>query len=210
MITTVLTQQPPPGKNPRSWGSAFWIVLHVAFHDQIWENHDVRQVHALMPHILPCAKCRKNHIRFRHEVEEVTFSTPEEWVNEAHNFVNRMHERPNYRYEQSVQRTKSLYMQPWMWINAFFKMVTFIVSHYQDHLESPQLVHSLCQLLYFDPRVKKQLEEFCELKWEENVESKMGLLRRLHEIHSMYSKSMLVPSFDQYIKWIEQASYGDV
>lgn len=210
MITTVLSQKPPPGKNPRSWGSAFWIVLHVAFYDQLWENINVRQVHRLLPHLLPCATCRKNHNRFRKQVEGILFETPNEWVNQAHNFVNSMHNRPNYTHSQSVHRTTSLYMQPWMWVNAFFKMTAFFISHYQEHLESPLLIDSLCQLMYFDPRVKKEIEGLCRLDWKENAESKMMLLRRLHQIHQNYSNRIIVPPFSQYVRWIEEASYGDI
>ena len=210
MINAVLTQKPPPGKNPRSWGSAFWIVLHVAFRDQVWENEHIRQVHLLLPEHLPCATCRQNHRRFRRDVEFVTFKTPDEWVNDAHNFVNRMHAHPTYTISQSIARTTTLYMQPWMWINAFFKMVAFLIAHYQQHLNSDKLVYSLCQLMYFDPKVKKCIENLCLADWKETKESKMALLRELHAIHMYYDDEILIPTFDDYLKWIEHASYGDI
>lgn len=213
MITTVLQQRPPPGKNPRSWGSPFWIVLHVSFHDQIWDNIDVRRVHSIMPHVLPCFTCRKNHRRFRREVEQITFRTPDQWVNEAHNFVNKMHGRPIYRYEQSVEITTKLYMQPWVWINSFFKMAAFLIAHYQDTLETPLLLYSFTQLLYFHPSVKKKLEQLCiqdKCLWKEDASSKMSLLRRLHEIHLHYSTIIIVPLFSDYVRWITEASYGDI
>lgn len=205
----MLTQKPPPGKNPRSWGTSFWVILHVAFYDQTWQNYDVKQVHRIMPHVLPCSTCRQNHVTFRKEVESNCFRNPDEWANAAHNFVNKMHNRPLFSQTQCIERTQVLYLQPWLWINAFFKMFVFLISHYQKELETPSMIQSFCQLLYFDPVVKEKIENVTLMEWGDDAESKLALLKRVHQIHSSYAKVMCVPPFAQYTKWITEASYGD-
>jgi len=199
---------PPPGKNPRSWGGPFWIVLHVAFHGETWENDNVRRIHDLMPDLLPCATCRKNHGRFRRDVESKMFAQPGEWVNEAHNFVNAMHNRDIFTYDQCVTRTQSLYFQPWIIVNAFFKMCTFLISHYQTKLRTPELISAFCQLLPFHPKITQHIENITKLNWGESKDEKLFLLKKIHEVHLTYVNNICVPSFEQYIKWISEASYG--
>lgn len=206
----ILSKLPPPGKNPRSFGSCFWIVYHVGFRGKSWQNKDIQFIYDNFVQMLVCKTCRRNHLRFRSENETTTTLNPFQWINNAHNFVNTMFQRPVFSYEESLTRTVELYEQPWVWINAFFKMTVFLISHYQENLQTPEFINRLAIVLPFSQRTRTAIQNLTKIPWKTNQEFKLSMLQQLHEIHLYFATSLCIPTFNDYLMWISNASFGDV
>lgn len=209
----ILDIYPPPGKSPRAFGPALWICLHVAAMSTTLDSKNYVILHKLMTHVLPCSNCRKNHERFRMESRSITFTSPQDWVNQAHNFVNKLNGNSEWSLNRCNLVTEQLYSLPDVLLNAFFKVTAILIGHYSEGLPTQAFLRALIYLLPFTNRHEKLMLSIIQRKWSIDSASKMNLLRALESIRKeLEAKHNLsnVYGFNQWCLWINQSAYGDI
>lgn len=211
----ILSLPKPPGKSPRAFGPSTWICLHVAArYTSSLTNPNFKIVVNTLVHILPCSNCRRNHTQFRDELQNLEpVNTPQEWVNAAHNFVNRLHGKTNWGIKRTQLVTERLYSKPVIMWNAIFKLVAILISHWEPNIPTQAFLRSLFYLLPLDNRNQRMLLNIVNQKWYYDPHKKINLLIALDGVRQEVSFKLSEPhisDLSQWYQWINQACYGDI